>query len=94
MQVYTNSKRQRVKLILLFVAVLFIAYLPVSTFLFFIKNDAFTGYFPPKFFMSESIKAGYLPLWNPYINYGIQQYGDLRSGFWSPVTGVIASTAG
>src|SRR6476469_7222733 len=94
MQDYINSKRQSLKTIVMFLLVLLIAYLPVSTFLFFIKNDAFNGYFPPKFFMSESIHAGYLPLWNPYINYGIPQYGDMSSGFWSPVTWLIASTVG
>jgi hypothetical protein len=44
--------------------------------------------------MSESIHAGYLPLWNPYINFGIPQYGDMNAGYWSPVTWVIASTVG
>ena len=94
MQVYTNSKRQSVKTIFAFLLILFIAYLPVSTFLFFIKNDAFSGYFPPKFFMSESLHAGHLPLWNPYINYGIPQYGDMSSGYWSPLTWLIAATVG
>jgi hypothetical protein len=79
---------------MLFVGVLFLAFLPISSFLFFIKNDAFTNYFPPKFFMSESIHAGYLPLWNPYINFGIPQYGDMNAGYWSPVTWFIASTVG
>ncbi len=78
----------------IFPAILFIAYLPVSSFLFFLKNDAFNGYFPPKFFMSESIRSGILPLWNPYINFGLPQYGDMSSGYWSPVTWLIASTTG
>ena len=94
MQVYTNSKRQSVKTIFAFLLILFVAYLPVSTFLFFIKNDAFNGYFPPKFFMSESLHAGHLPLWNPYINYGIPQYGDMSSGYWNPLTWLIAGTVG
>lgn len=94
MQFYANKDRLPLKTILFFAVILFIAFLPVSSFLFFLKNDAFTGYFPPKFFMSESIHAGYLPLWNPYINFGIPQYGDMSSGYWSPVTWLIASTAG
>ena len=94
MQDYINSKRQSLKTIFAFLLILFVAYLPVSTFLFFIKNDAFNGYFPPKFFMSESIHAGHLPLWNPYINFGIPQYADMSSGYWSPVTWLIAGTAG
>ncbi len=44
--------------------------------------------------MSESLHAGYLPLWNPYINFGIPQYGDMNAGYWSPVTWAIASTIG
>ena len=94
MQDYQISKKFSLKTILLFIIVLIIAFLPVSTFLFFIKNDAFNNYFPPKFFMSESIHAGYLPLWNPYINFGIPQYGDMNSGYWSPITWLIASTVG
>lgn len=93
MQGYTNSGRERIPVLKILV-ILFIAYLPVSTFIFFLKNDAFNGYFPPKFFMSESLHAGYLPLWNPYINFGIPQYGDMSSGFWSPITWLIASTIG
>lgn len=82
------------KTALIFFAVLIIAFLPVSSFLFFIKNDAFTNYFPPKFFISESLSAGHLPLWNPYINFGFPQYGDMNSGYWSPVTWLLAATVG
>src|SRR6186997_2420368 len=94
MQFYANSNRHQLKTILFFTLVLIVAFLPVTSFLFFMKNDAFYGYFPPKFFLSESIHAGYLPLWNPYINFGIPQYGDMSSGYWSPITWLIASTVG
>ncbi|MDN3654985.1 hypothetical protein QWZ08_05075 [Ferruginibacter paludis] len=94
MQVYANSNWASLKKILFFFIILLIAFLPISSFLFFLKNDAFAGYFPPKFFMSESIHAGHLPLWNPYINFGFPQYGDMSGGFWSPITWIIASTAG
>jgi hypothetical protein len=94
MQFYTNNRWRPLKTVLFFAVALWIAYLPVSSFLFFLKNDAFTGYFPPKFFMSESLHAGFLPLWNPYINFGIPQYGDMSSGYWSPVTWIIGSTVG
>lgn len=94
MQVYTNSKRQSAKTIFALLVIMFIAYLPASTFLFFIKNDAFNGYFPPKFFMSESLHSGYIPLWNPYINFGIPQYGDMSSAYWNPITWLIAGTTG
>ncbi len=94
MQDYSFSKQQWKKTTLIFLVVLLFAYLPVASFLFALKNDAFTGYFPPKFFMSESIHSGHLPLWNPYINFGIPQYADMSSGYWSPFTWTIASTFG
>ncbi len=90
MQVSAESNRLSIKIVIFFLLTAIAAYLPVSSFLFSLKNDAFTGYFPPKFFMSESLKYGYLPLWNPYINFGIPQYGDMSSGFWSPVTWLVA----
>lgn len=94
MQVYENSNKIGLKTTLLFLVILFVAYLPITSFHFFLKNDAFNGYFPAKFFMSESINAGQLPLWNPYINFGIPQYGDMNSGYWSPLTWLIAYTTG
>jgi len=93
MQAHTKNDLS-LKNVLFFLVVLFFAFLPISSFLFFLKDAAFTGYFPPKFFMSESIHAGHLPLWNPYINFGIPQYGDMSSGYWSPFTWLIASTVG
>ena len=94
MQLYVKSERLSLKTILFFTAVVFIAFLPIASFLFFLKNDAFTGYFPPKFFMSESLHAGYLPLWNPYINFGFPQYGDMSGGYWNPITWIVAATVG
>jgi hypothetical protein len=71
-----------------------IAYLPVTSFLFAIKNDFFTAYFPLKYFLSESIHAGNFPLWNPFLNYGFPVYGDMSEGYWNPLTWLIASTVG
>lgn len=54
----------------------------------------FLGYYPPKFLTGEVIHNGNLPLWNPYISFGIPFYGDMNGGFWSPITWLIASTTG
>ncbi len=54
----------------------------------------FTGYLPPRFLMSEVLKTNTLPLWNPYIAFGIPFYGDMSGAYWSPVTWLIASTSG
>ncbi len=94
MQDYSKTNWLSLKIILFFLLVVFIAYLPVSSFLFSLKNDAFNGYFPPKFFMSEALHQGQLPIWNPYINYGYPLYGDMSAGYWSPFTWLISSTVG
>lgn len=64
--------------------VMFAAYLPVSSFFFAIKNDFFRGYFPAKLFLSEHLRSGSIPIWNPFINYGFPIYGDMSLGYWSP----------
>jgi len=71
--------------------VLLFAYLPITSFLFAIKNDFFYSYFPAKFFITESLKAGEFPLWNPFINYGYPCYGDLSLSYWNASTWLFAA---
>jgi hypothetical protein len=71
-----------------------VAYLPLTSFLFALKNDMFIGYLPPKYLMGETISSGQLPLWNPYISFGLPFYGDMSSGYWNPITWIIAATTG
>lgn len=79
----------------LFIFLIFIlAYFPIVSFIAGVKNDILTGYLPVRFFMSESLSAGYIPWWNPYVNFGIPQYADMSCSFWSPITWIIASTVG
>jgi len=74
--------------------ILLVSYFPIVSFITGVKNDILTGYLPVRFFMSESLSAGYMPWWNPYVNFGIPQYADMSSSFWSPVTWIIAGTSG
>lgn len=69
-------------------------YWPVSTFLFSIKNDALTGYFPAKYFISESLHNRIIPWWNPFINYGYPMHADFTSSFWSPFTWIYTLLGG
>ncbi|WP_336515684.1 hypothetical protein [Pollutibacter soli] len=82
------------KTALLIGALIILAYAPLSGFVFGLKNDAFTDYFPPKFFLGETLKEGRLPLWNPYLNFGFPVYGDMNIGYWNPVTWIVAGTWG
>ncbi|MCO5231625.1 MAG: hypothetical protein M9958_10780 [Chitinophagales bacterium] len=82
------------KHILIIIGAGLIIYWPLCFFIFGMKNDILTDYFPTRFFISESLKDGFLPLWNPYVNFGIPQYTDMNSGFWNPITWLIAYLPG
>lgn len=86
-----NEKKQFWLFCFLFV---FIAYLPVVSFQFAIKNDFFTAYFPLKKFLTTSLDAGIFPLWNPFLNYGFPVYGDMSEAWWNPLTWFIAAGPG
>ena len=79
---------------LIFVLFLFAAYLPVFLPFFHIKNDLITQNLPTRFVISESLYSGYFPWWNPYINFGNPQYGDMNGGYWNPFLWLIAKTWG
>src|SRR5215471_12209759 len=66
-----------------------IAYLPLSSFQFALKNDAFIFNFPPKHFFSESLHAGALPTWNPYLNFGFSIYAYLFFAWLQPITWIF-----
>ncbi|HEX7903231.1 MAG TPA: hypothetical protein VF487_05085 [Chitinophagaceae bacterium] len=57
------------------------------------KNDILTQNLPTRFVFSESLYSGFEPYWNPYINFGTPQYGDMNNGFWNPVQWLIGSTS-
>lgn len=54
----------------------------------------FTGYMPPRFLMSEVLETNSLPVWNPYVAFGIPFYGDMSGTYWNPITWLIAGTTG
>jgi hypothetical protein len=79
---------------ILITAVFLLAFLPIASFIFALKNDFFLGYFPPKFLLSETLHSGQFPLWNPYISFGLPFYADMNGAYWNPITWIIALTAG
>ena len=77
---------KKLKPYLLLLIVLLIAYLPLSSFYFGMKNDAFSDNFPNKYFLSQALHAGIFPLWNPYMNFGFPVYADPGFAYWNPIT--------
>ena len=66
-----------------------VAYLPVGSFLFALKNDAFIYNFPNKFFFSQALEFGTTPYWNPYLNYGFPLFADPGFAWWQPLTWIF-----
>ena len=49
-------------------------------------KDLSRYFYPLRFLMAEQVKAGYLPLWNPYIFCGFPMMASLQVGFFYPLT--------
>lgn len=67
-----------------------IAYWPVSTGIFSLKNDAVRYFLPVRYQISEMIQHGQFPFWTPYINLGHPLYTDMQSGVWNPMVWLIS----
>lgn len=52
--------------------------------------DATEIYLPWKYFVTEQLKQGFLPLWNPYMSGGFPQHGD--PGTWYELSYLFAAT--
>lgn len=57
----------------------------LSCFQFIPKWDSVRGYLPYRFFISDYISNGHMPLWNPFQRLGYPGYCDLQSGAWYPL---------
>ncbi len=77
----------------LLVLIICLAYWPMSSLQHAPRWDAMEGYFPFRYFLSDSIRHGLLPLWNPYQLGGYPFYGDPQSGFWYPFAWIFGSLA-
>src|SRR5687768_13370870 len=69
----------------LLLVICLLAYWPITFGFFSVKNDAIHYFLPYRFQISETIRNGELPFWNPYIYQGYPVYGDMQSGAWNPV---------
>jgi len=51
-------------------------------------RDLSRYFYPLRFLMAEQVKAGLLPLWNPYIFCGFPLLATLQIGFFYPLTAI------
>jgi hypothetical protein len=71
-------------LVLLFFLTL-IVYWPLSLNLLSLKNDALVQYLAYRYHLSEAVRHGYLPLWNPYLYTGFPIHADMQGEVWNPL---------
>ena len=74
---------------LLIAVVILLALYPLSFHSHIPKWDSVRGYLPYRFFISDYLQDGHMPLWNPFQRLGHPGYSDLQSGCWYPITWLI-----
>lgn len=62
---------------------------PLSLFIYVPKWDNVNAYLPYRYFISDFVWNGQLPLWNPFQRMGFPVYSDLQGGAWNPIVWVI-----
>ena len=54
-----------------------------------LKWDVIDSFLPARYFVSESLRNGTIPFWNPYLLLGIPIYGDMVS-VWNPEVWIVS----
>ncbi|MCD6366163.1 MAG: hypothetical protein J7L46_01345, partial [Bacteroidales bacterium] len=54
-----------------------------------LKWDIIDSFLPARYFVSESLRNGTIPLWNPYLLLGTPSYGDMVS-IWNPEVWIVS----
>jgi len=76
-----------------FVAYLLLAgivFWPISLGIYSLQYDAIDVFLPWRFFGSESIRQGMVPLWNPYQSGGYPFFADLQYAIWNPELFIVS----
>ena len=76
-------------IVLLFILAV-LCFWPLSFGIFSAKNDNITQFLPVRFHVSEALRNGNLPLWNPYMYLGYPIHGDMQGGAWNPVVWLLS----
>ncbi|MFB6258600.1 MAG: YfhO family protein [Flavobacteriales bacterium] len=75
---------KRIPPFLLFLLLAALVHWPITFFVFSLQYDVMDVLLPWRFFGSEALQEGILPLWNPYQQCGYPFYGDLQYPIWYP----------
>jgi hypothetical protein len=80
-------------LLLIFIVSVF-AFRQIAFFQNTFKYDFIEQCFPLHYYISECIKSGFFPLWNPYLNIGYPIHADPLSGIYYPITWLTSTVFG
>jgi hypothetical protein len=69
-------------------------YWQVAFLQFTLKWDMTDQYFPWRYFVSECLRNGIFPQWNPYQHLGYAVHADPQSGAWYPIVWIISFIRG
>lgn len=80
---------KKYKYSLIMMGIILLALYPLTLFIYVPKWDNINGYLAYRYFISDYLWNGSLPLWNPFQRLGYPGYADLQSGVWNPVVWII-----
>jgi hypothetical protein len=63
---------------------------PLSLGIYALQYDAIDVFLPWRFFGSEAIRQGMVPLWNPYQDGGYPFFADLQYSIWNPELFIVS----
>lgn len=81
------KKNLLITLFLIFVTLIYFAPVIFSSNTF-IARDNYTFYNPRHFFAAETVKAGGIPLWNPYLACGVPFQANVQSSIFYPFSAI------
>jgi hypothetical protein len=81
---------ERYKYHFFIVLVAVVGYWQVALMRYTLKWDDIDQYLPWRYFVSECLRNGVLPFWNPYQHWGYAMHADPQSGVWYPVVWIIS----
>ncbi len=85
-----SSRREHYRHALLLLIAVSLAYWPLVTGSFALKNDSLVYFLPYRYHVSEAIRQGHFPWWNPYLYTGLPLHSDIQSGVWNPLVMIIS----
>lgn len=77
--------------LLIYLLLVIVIFWPLSFGIYALQYDAIDVYLPWRFYGSESLRQGFVPLWNPFQDGGYPMYADHQYSIWNPELFLISA---